>query len=378
MSDNISNMPAMIEAQADFALNLLRDNGMNSSTILSPISISIALAMVYLGAKQNTATQIRDTIAKGVSEEEIHAHFSSVLGLINSNSLNVTLESANRVYLKNDFKLLDSYVEGIKKHYAGELEEIDFTQANAAADKINGFVAKSTHDKIQNLISSDSLDDMTRLVLINAIYFKGEWDKQFKEENTRDADFFSSPDSTKKVKMMSLESSFPYYENDDYQVLGLPYKNQQVTMYIILPREKFGLEKVVQNMTASTLAELLSKKGRTQVKVQLPRFKVESSFQLVDALKKLGITEAFSDTADFSGISDQGNLKVSEVVHKAFIETNEKGSEAAAATAIINFQPISSSLFPLPPVINFVADHSFLCVTTDVRNNILFIGNFYA
>lgn len=143
---------AMVNAQADFALNLLRDSGVNSSTILSPISISIALAMVYLGAKENTATQIRNTIAKGLllsqlqysftviflslldaSEEEIHAHFSSVLSLINSNDLNVTLESANRVYLQNNFKLLDTYVEGIKKHYAGELEEIDFGQASAAA-----------------------------------------------------------------------------------------------------------------------------------------------------------------------------------------------------------------------------------------------------
>uniref|UniRef100_A0A914XXS5 Serpin domain-containing protein n=1 Tax=Panagrolaimus superbus TaxID=310955 RepID=A0A914XXS5_9BILA len=124
----------MIRSQADFALNLLRDGSLNSSTILSPISISIALAMVYLGAKENTAAQIRNTIAKNISEEEIHAHFSSVLTLINSNNLNVTLESANRVYVQNNFKLLDSYIEGIKKHYSGELEEINFNQASAAAN----------------------------------------------------------------------------------------------------------------------------------------------------------------------------------------------------------------------------------------------------
>jgi serpin B len=374
MSDNISHMPAMIEAQADFALNLLRDGGMNSSTILSPISISIALAMVYLGAKENTASQIRNTIAKGVSEDEIHSHFASVLELINSNNLSVTLESANRVYVKNDFKLLDSYVEGIKKHYSGELEEIDFAKASEAASKINGFVEKATHDKIKDLISADSLNDLTRLVLINAIYFKGEWDKQFKEEATKDADFFSTPDSTKKVKMMSLESSFPYYENDEYQVLGLPYKNQQVTMYIILPREKFGLENVIKNMTASTLAELLTKKGRTQVKVQLPRFKIEASFQLNDALKKLGINDAFTSDANFTGITDQGDLYISDVVHKAFIETNEKGSEAAAATGVVMMNRMMPAKPPVVP--HFIADHSFLYLITNAQQNILFIGNF--
>jgi serpin B len=366
-------IPGMIEAQADFALSLLRESGVNSSTILSPISISIALAMVYLGAKENTAQQIRNTIAKGVSEEDIHAHFSSVLSLVNSNSLNVTLESANRVYVQNNFKLLDTYVEGIKKHYAGELEEIDFSKASAAADKINGFVAKSTHDKIQNLISPDSLNDLTRLVLINAIYFKGEWDKQFKEENTRDADFYASPDNTKKVKMMSLESKFPYYETDDYQVLGLPYKNQQVSMYIILPRERFGLENLVNNMTASTLSQLLAKKGSTTVKVQLPRFKIEASFELTDALKKLGITEAFEDSANFTGISEQGDLKVSEVIHKAFIETNEQGSEAAAATGI-QFQLTSALLVDDEPP-SFIADHAFLYAIIDKhQRNILFMG----
>uniref|UniRef100_A0AC34GPB3 Serpin domain-containing protein n=1 Tax=Panagrolaimus sp. ES5 TaxID=591445 RepID=A0AC34GPB3_9BILA len=379
MSDNLSHetmSQAMVNAQADFALNLLRDSGVNSSTILSPISISIALAMVYLGAKENTATQIRNTIAKDASEEEIHAHFSSVLSLINSNDLNVTLESANRVYLQNNFKLLDTYVEGIKKHYAGELEEIDFGQASAAASKINGFVEKATHDKIKNLISADSINDLTRLILINAIYFKGDWDKQFKEENTRDADFYSSPDNTKKVKMMSLESKFPYYENENYQVLGLPYKSKQVSMYIILPRERFGLEKVVKEMNATTLTELLGKKGSTTVKVQLPRFKIESSFQLVDTLKKLGITEAFADNANFTGISEEGDLKVSEVIHKAFIETNEKGSEAAASSAAI----VTTRMRPSkPPVIpTFVAEHSFLYVIENNNQNILFIGKYFA
>uniref|UniRef100_A0AC34FIH7 Serpin domain-containing protein n=1 Tax=Panagrolaimus sp. ES5 TaxID=591445 RepID=A0AC34FIH7_9BILA len=190
---------AMVNAQANFALNLLRDSNVTSSTILSPISISFALAMVYLGAKENTAAQIRNTIAKDIPEEEIHAYFSSVLSHINSKKLDVTLESVN--------------------------------------------------------------------------------------------------------------------------LLGLPYKNKQVTMYIILPRERFGLNTVVNEMNATTLTQLLANKDSTTVLVQLPRFKIESSFQLVDALKKLGIKDAFDENStNFSGISEEGDLKISDVIHKAFIE----------------------------------------------------------
>uniref|UniRef100_A0AC35FIS5 Serpin domain-containing protein n=1 Tax=Panagrolaimus sp. PS1159 TaxID=55785 RepID=A0AC35FIS5_9BILA len=364
-----SPIPSMIEAQTDFALSLLRENGFNSSTILSPISISIALAMVYLGAKENTAKQIKHTIAKGVADEEIHAHFSSVLSRINSNNLNVTLESVNRVYLQNNFKLLDNYIEGIKQNYGGELEEIDFSKSSAAADKINEFVSKSTHDKIQNLISPNSLNDLTRLALINAIYFNGEWDEPFEVEITRNADFYVSPGNTKKVKMMSIESKFPYFETNDYQMLGLPYKNQKVFMYVILPRERFGLENLVKNMNSSTLFNLLSKRSSTtKVDVQFPRFKIEASFELTNALKKLGITEAFEDNANFLGISEQGNLKISQVVHKAFIEVSEEGTTAAAATHV-GFQ---HKMFQIPKT--FSANHPFLFIIADDAHNIYFIG----
>uniref|UniRef100_A0AC34G3R3 Serpin domain-containing protein n=1 Tax=Panagrolaimus sp. ES5 TaxID=591445 RepID=A0AC34G3R3_9BILA len=359
----------MITAQTDFALNLLRDGEFNSSTILSPISISIALAMVYLGAKENTASQLRNTFAKDVSEEKIHAHFSSVLNLISSSNLNVTIESANRAYFQNDFKLLDSYIEGIKKHYGGEFEEIDFYQASAAAEKINKFVATSTHDKIQNLITPDSINDLTRLVLINAIYFKGEWDIPFEVGYTKDADFFSSPDNTKKVKMMSLsETKFPYFESNECQILGLPYKNQQVTMYIILPRERFGLEKLVKNMNATTLTQILANKSSSKVDVKLPRFKIESSFNLVPTLQNLGITEAFRDGANFGGISEEGNLKVSDVIHKALIEVTEEGTVAAAATHV-GFQ---NKMLVISK--KFTADHPFLFFIADEAQNIYFIG----
>jgi len=362
----------IVEAQSDFALNLLRSQNALQSTILSPVSISIALAMTLLGAKEETARQIRSAIAKNATDEELHAHFASVVSLLKSEDLNVTLDAANRVYVKNGYTLLDAYVEGIKKYYGGELEQVDFTDSQNTAKKINQFVEEATRNKIHDLISPDSLNDLTRLVLINAVYFKGDWETQFKKERTvEDHDFYLNENDTKKVAMMQIQSDFAYYETSDYQVLGLPYVGNQVYMYVILPREKNGLQDLLNNLNGPTLAQLLQKKGKTKVRVKLPRFKIESKFELTPTLKTLGITDVFGDTADLSGVAGNRELKVSEVVHKAFVEVNEKGTEAAAATGV-QFR-LLSSIDPTPP--EFHADHPFAYFLIEKdQGNVLFSG----
>uniref|UniRef100_A0A914PC00 Serpin domain-containing protein n=1 Tax=Panagrolaimus davidi TaxID=227884 RepID=A0A914PC00_9BILA len=190
--------------------------------------------------------------------------------------------------------------------------------------------------------------------------------------------------------MMKMADWMPYYETEEYQLVGLRYQSRQilestdkwaflstqgkhfVTMYIILPRKKFGLVDVMKNLSAETLAELLSKNGKEKVELQLPRFKITSQFELTKILENLGITELFTDNAKLSGIVKEGNLKVSKIVHKAFIETNEFGSEAAAATGI-KMVPLSAILSNNPPAV-FIADHPFMFFLADDRHNILFSG----
>uniref|UniRef100_A0A7E4V4T0 SERPIN domain-containing protein n=1 Tax=Panagrellus redivivus TaxID=6233 RepID=A0A7E4V4T0_PANRE len=363
----------LAQAQVDFALNLLRHTGAPGSTIISPVSISIALAMAYRGAKAQTATQIRDVIAKGATEEEVHAHFAAVLDLISSNNLDVTLETANKLFVHQNFELLQDYVDGIKQHYKGQLEQVDFTKAAESAETINTFVEKATHDHIKDLISVDAINDLTRLILVNAIYFKGNWEKEFNADRTVEGDFYATPEKTTKKELMQTQDKFPYYESDGYQVLGLPYKNEKVYLYIILPTERYGLDDLVNNLNGATLAQLLSKRDTEKVNVKLPKFKIEGEFELTETLQKLGIVDAFNE-ADFSGITNGGGLFISSVVHKAFIETDEKGTKAAAATGAV-MQLRCMPMHPPEPPKQFIADHGFLYVLTDAEHlHVLFAG----
>uniref|UniRef100_A0AC34G2F2 Serpin domain-containing protein n=1 Tax=Panagrolaimus sp. ES5 TaxID=591445 RepID=A0AC34G2F2_9BILA len=366
----------MTNAQADFTFNILRENGIDSSTILSPISIIIALSMAYLGAKENTAAEIRETIAKGIRENEIHPYFSTYLNDSKTFEF-ITLESANRIYFNQNLKLQDSYVDGIKKYYNGEFEQINFHQTSDAADKINQFVAKATHDKFQNITDPDSINPETSMFLINAIYFKAEWADKFWSFQTFETDFYSSPEKTTKVQMMSKETTFniPYFENDEYEVLGLPYENHEATMFIILPRERFGLEKVMNEIDISVLIKnmAVSEKMEKEFYIKLPRFKIQSSIDLVEILKTFGIKNAFTEDANFSGISARQNMKISSFSHKALIETDENGSEATAVTQF-HYIPLSGK-FREPDTI--VVDHPFLFIIADKKLNFLFAGTFF-
>uniref|UniRef100_A0A7E4VPI9 SERPIN domain-containing protein n=1 Tax=Panagrellus redivivus TaxID=6233 RepID=A0A7E4VPI9_PANRE len=358
-STNDPSSPSIKQSQADFALNLIRNISTKGSVILSPVSISTALAMVYLGAKNKTAIQIRDVIAKGASEAEIHQHFAAVLDLVSSNSLDVTLETANRVFIQKNFQLLRNYIDAIKKYYKGELEQVNFSNAPKTAKTINKYVEKATHGLIKDLVSENAINDNTRLILVNAIYFHGVWEKAFKKSRSFEGDFYASPVKTTKKTFMSMQESLPYYESEQYQVLGLPYKNNKVHLYVILPKERYGLDSLIQNLDGD---------------VKLPKFKIDSALDLNGLLQTLGVVDAFvDDVADFSGITDGRGLAVSNVVHKAFIETDENGTEAAAATAVyMNYRSSITSVLVDP--LQFIADHGFLFILADADFHMYFAG----
>lgn len=350
-------------AQADFAVNLLREAvnaDQGKSVIISPLSVAIALSMAYAGAKDETADEIANMIAKGQSSGKIHEYFGAMIQKIASNEpKNYTLETANRIYVKQGFPLLQSYKDLLNDHYLGQFQSVDFTKSAQTAKTINDFVAEKTHNKIKDLIQESSLDALTRLVLINAIYFKGNWASKFDAKKTEKKSFYQSESNEIQVDMMQKQKEkFFYDETETYQVLGMPYEGNEIFMFIVLPKERHGLKAVLEGLNGPALLKIVKNRKRNDVVVSIPKFKLESTHNLVSPLKKLGMEKAFiGGQANFTGITDSPDAKdlyISDVIQKAFIETNEEGSEAAAATAA---QIEQRSMAPTAKV--FKADHPF-------------------
>ncbi|KAI3415438.1 hypothetical protein GPALN_005046 [Globodera pallida] len=334
----------ILEAQTDFALNLLREVSKDGrSCIVSPFSEKTSQEMVQL-------------LAKGAPESKVHEYFGELVKAIQKGSSNYTLEVANKVYVKEGFSVIETFKTMINRHYGGQFEAINFEKAVDSAKKINKFVEKATHDKIHDLIKPDMFDVNTRLVLINAVYFKGNWAEKFDAHRTQKKTFHIDANNKKELDMMHKKDEFIYFEDDQLQLLGMPYKGGEVFMFVLLPKERFGLDKMLAKLDGKSLLELLKKRSKQEVEVELPKFKLESAHDLNEPLEKLGMPTAFTDSANFAGILPGHQLKISKVVQKAFIEVNEEGTEAAAATAIV-FQFKSMPILMPKPV--FRADHPF-------------------
>ncbi|MFH4973539.1 hypothetical protein AB6A40_000248 [Gnathostoma spinigerum] len=370
-----SSEVAMAEAQADFALKLFKaDPSLDDKpSIMSPISVAIALAMTYAGAEGNTKTQMENVLAQGSNKDEILKFFAATMNELAQSNTGYKLEAANKVFVKGGLALLPTYINIIKKTFMGQLQEINFGAAAAAAKLINDWVEEKTNGKIKDLLSPGSISDETRMILVNAIYFKGQWMWKFKEGETKLETFYAKQNEERKVDMMRIKSSFSYISNSEVAVLGMPYKEREVYMYVFLPHEKYGLGDFLNKTTGKQLLELIKNSVTREVKVRFPKFKIDTKLGLVPALQSIGLTNAFSGSANFSGISKE-DLFISDVIHQAFVEVNEEGTEAAAATAIVM---MATSLNAAPPEpIRFTADHPFLF--TIVKGDIiLFMGAYY-
>lgn len=367
-------------AQADFALRFLRLGAKEQkSAISSPLSASVILAIAYAGAKGNTKTQIGDVFSKGASDVEILNYFSNVTSDLARPSNEYELNLANKLYISQNFELVKAYERIIKKEFDGQLEEIDFSQPQQAARLINQWVEGQTNSKIKDLVSANSIDPIeTALIGINAVYFKGQWKTSFNESLTYKGDFFVNKNLQKKVDMMKMNAEKPYAEDRDLKIkiLELPYGNSSdLSMRIVLPDERFGLPDVLAQLTGEKLFKLIKRShefGDTEVNIALPKFKIESEFELAEALPKMGVVDAFVDgLADFSGIIDSSTLSISQMVQKAFVEVTEQGTEAAAATSFV-----LSNRFGGGDPANFIADHPFLFAIMK-KQLILFIGQVY-
>ncbi|XP_072234195.1 leukocyte elastase inhibitor-like isoform X2 [Leuresthes tenuis] len=372
------------KANTSFSLALLKtlgDNDKSANIFYSPFSISSALAMVMLGARGNTATQMSECLKTQDCQDEIHTSFAQLLSELNKSDAPYALSVANRLYGEQSYQFVEDFLGKTKKHYDAELESVDFVKSSEAVRvHINSWVETQTQGKIKDVLPSGVVNNMTRLVLVNAIYFKGNWNKQFQESATRDAQFRLSKNNTKPVKMMHQKSKFPltYIPEANCQILELPYKGKELSMIIFLPNDiedsTTGLEKLEKELTYENFVEWTRPDMMNDVEVQvgLPRFKMEEKYDMKEVLVSMGMQDAFDmGKSDFSGMSPGNDLVLSEVFHKAFVEVNEEGTEAAAATAAIMM--LRCGLRPA----SFVADHPFLFF---IRHNpsmsVLFAGRY--
>jgi len=336
--------------------------------IMSPFSVSGVMAMVSAGARGNTLDQIMSGLSFP-APGTLQLGYKDTIPALRSTE-NFTLEAANTVFAMKDFSVLPEYQELLHNSFHASIQNVDFGDSELAARMINNWVGKMTMDKIKHLIKADMLNALTRLVLVNAIYFKGDWDAKFDQKLTKDQDFSVSPSDTVTVKMMMQERKFQwaYLDSLSSSMVELPYKGNRIVMQILLPAERHALAEVEEKLKKNNVQELFEKESyQTKVNIQLPKFKLEKTIPLTAHLNSLGLKDMFSDgLADFSGIDGTKQLFVSEVVQKAFIEVNEEGSEAAAATGAV----MMMRSMPAPPE-QFIADHPFIFFIRDKTTGML-------
>ncbi|HUX17151.1 MAG TPA: serpin family protein [Phycisphaerae bacterium] len=357
-----------------FAFDLYAQlRGAEGNLFLSPYSISTALAMTYGGARGQTADQMAKVLCLPAGVEAVHAAYGAL-----QNDFNVAGEGgefdlfvANRLWGQKGYAFLKEFLTLVEKNYGAGIKQVDFAGATEEARKtINAWVEKQTQDKIQELLPPGVLDAQVRLVLTNAIYFKGRWAEEFHKRLTRDEDFFLTPEKKAAVPMMHQTADFGYFEGDGLQALELPYRGDRLAMVVLLPKAKDGLAALEASLSADKVAEWVGKLHRREVQVALPRFKTTAEFSLKDTLVAMGMAAAFGGDADFSGMTGAKDLFISAVVHKAFVDVNEEGTEAAAATAVV----MGRAAMPEPAPV-FCADHPFLFLIRDTKTGaILFFG----
>ncbi|EDX04201.1 serine protease inhibitor 42Dd [Drosophila simulans] len=351
----------------DFYQILAKENVANN-LISSPLSVEIALSMAYMGAREKTAEEMRNVLKLPDDKKEVAAKYKDLLSKIEGREKVATLSLANRIYVNDKFKLVPKYNQMVKDSFKAEAETISVVDPNRAASIINNWVDNQTRGKIRDLVSANALSDMV-VVVLNAIFFKGQWEYKFNPKLTKKMIFHVSDQKSVPVEMMSQIELFSAAHDRELgaKIIELPYRNSSLSMLIFLPDKVDGLPELEKKIVGFT-----PKLSKMDVTLRLPKFKIEFSTQLNRVLKAMGIQDAFKKLADFSDLVEDSKVYVSKVIHKAFIEVNEEGAEAAAATALLTVR--YSKPRPSSQMV-FNADHPFAYVIRD-GETIYFQGHY--
>jgi serine protease inhibitor len=363
----------IVEADNEFGFELFQkifaSETEYENIMVSPFSVSLALAMTYNGAGGETKKAMEETLKLyGLSPEEINTSYQTLVKALKSLDKKVILEIANAIFYRDDFQVENEFISTNKKFYDAEVAALDFGSPNALKT-INGWVANKTHDKIDKILDNISRDHV--MFLINAIYFKGIWQSEFEKKNTVKKDFYLENGSAVKTDFMQQENSVLYSSNEIFQAVQLPYGQGNYTMYVFLPQAGKSLQDITENLDKASWENWNENFVEKNVDIELPKFKFEYEITMNDVLTEMGMGIAFSSAADFTGINRGGGLNIDYVKHKSFIEVNEEGTEAAAVTVVAIVETSVGETSKVP----FYVDRPFLFAITEKSTGaVLFMG----
>ncbi len=370
-----------VEGNNQFSINLyqtLATSGdkRDKNIFFSPFSISEAFAMTITGARGETAKEIQKTLHFPSNDAKLHSSFTTLNKELQSRTQEgLRLNLANAIWLQEGMEFNEKTKQLIKEYYQSAFHVANFIHKDTrecARQEINSWVSKKTENKIRELIEKNILDATTRMVLVNAIYFKGKWAYPFKKFATSHENFYTNNGKSITVPMMHQKQRFNYYENRNLQVLELPYGGKSLSMVIFLPRKGVPIDALDKALSTKHVDGVFKQMSPTRVALSLPRFKFETKYYLKAMLKRMGMVTPFSNSADFSGFTTKEGLKIAKVIHGASITVDEEGSEAAAATAIIMK---TKGIHKAPHYIEFRADHPFIFMIRDRKSGVvLFMG----
>ncbi|KFP88735.1 Alpha-1-antiproteinase, partial [Acanthisitta chloris] len=361
----------LVPNNADFAFQFFKEvtlEAPNKNIFFSPVSISAAFAMLALGARSATQTQILEGLAFNlteIQEKEIHEGFHNLLHMLSHPEGGVQLDMGNAIFVTERLKPLKTFLDDAKALYQLETYTTDFKNPTEAEKQINDYIEKKTHGKITNLVNN--MDPQTLMLLASFVFFKGNWEKPFKPEHTEEREFFVDAETTVKVPMMYQMGRFDFYFDEDLSctVVRLNY-NGSATAFLVLPA-KGKMKKLEQALDKETIQHWSDHLFQSRMSLYLPKFSVSGRYEISDILSKMGMVDVFTNQADLSGITGTQDLKVSRAVHQAALDVDERGTEAAAATAV-EIMPVS-----IPPTIEFNRPFLMLIFDRDT-NSTLFIG----
>jgi serpin B len=374
-----AQLQSLVESNTAFGLDLYGQlAGSPGNLFLSPYSISTCLAMTYAGARGETEQQMAQVFGFGANQQLFASSFGELQRQLEQarNRKSIALDIANALWTQKGYPFLPAFLKIAAGQYQANLRQANFiTQAAVVTVQINRWVAQETQDKIQSILPPGSLDASTRLVLANAIYFKGLWAKPFEKTQTSTQPFhLSSTEQVDAPLMHQPVAAVNYLETSDFQAVELPYGGNRLCLLILLPLQVDGCGQLEQQLAPAFLSSALAQMEQQNVELFLPKFTLEASFDLVDTLSEMGMPDAFMPgVADFSGMDGTRNLSISHAFHKAWVEVDEEGTEAAAST--VTTVGIGAGVAPLPPPPVFRADHPFIFFIRDIQtDSLLFSG----